>query len=203
MWTRPARSPSQHERSGFASLSSPFVRPRCWLPLLALAACRPASHAKRPAQPPLDTAAVSRLWRAPKDSANDRLLATPRVITKPTVVVFWLRASDSLSHDSAQAAARDLDFYTEQVATSLTDNGIGLVATKADTVFVEQADHHQRAIVLSGLDYPYGYLLIDPGTPERILTGVYNDEDLMDELHAYFDLPDDSDSSQTAPRVIT
>ena len=146
---------------------------------------------------------MSRLWRAPKDSANDRQLGTPRIITKPTVVVFWLRASDSLSRDSAQAASRDLDFYTERVATTLADNGIGLVATKADTVYVEQADHHHRAIVLSGLDYPYGYLLIDPGTPERILTGVYDDEDLLDELHAYFDLPDNADSSPALPRVIT
>ncbi len=186
----------------FCLIIFPFVRPRCWLPLLALAACRPASHAKRPAETIADTAALSRLWKAPKDTANDRVLGTPRVITKPTVVVFWLRASDSLSRDSAQAASRDLDFYTEHVAPTLADNGIGLVATKADTVYVEQADHHHRAIVLSGLDYPYGYLLIDPGTPERILTGVYDDEDLMDELHAYFDLPE-ADSSETTPRVIT
>lgn len=179
------------------------VRPRWWLPLLALAACRPAPHAKRPAVPAADTAALSHLFKAPRDTANERQLDTPRVITKPTVVVFWLRASDSLSRDSAQAASRDLDFYTEQVAGTLTDNGIGLIATKADTVYVEQPDHHHRAIVLSGLDYPYGYLLIDPGTPERILTGVYDDDDLMDELHAYFDLPDDSDSSQASPRVIT
>lgn len=187
----------------FRLIIFPLVRPRYWLPLVALTACRPASHAKRPAQPALDTAALSRLWRAPKDSANDRLLDSPRIITKPTVVVFWLHASDSLSRDSAQAASRDLDFYTEQVAATLTDNGIGLVATKADTVYVEQPDHHHRAIVLAGLDYPYGYLLIDPGTPERILTGVYDDEDLLDELHAYFDLPDNSDSSQASPRVIT
>ena len=180
-----------------------LVRPRYWVSLLALAACRPASHAKRPAQPLADTAALSRLWKAPKDSANDRVLAVPRVIAKPTVVVFWLHASDSLSRDSAQVASRDLDFYTEQIATTLADNGIGLVATKADTVYVEQPDHHHRAIVLSGLDYPYGYLLVDPGTPERILTGVYDDADLMDELHAYFDLPDNSDSSQVSPRVIT
>ena len=178
------------------------MRPRYWLPLVALVACRPTSHAKRPAQPLADTASLSRLLHAPHDSAGDRLLHTPRVIGKPTVVVFWLHAGDSLSRDSSQAAARDLDFYTEQVAGTLADNGIALVATNADTVYVEQADHHHRAIVLSGLDYPYGYLLVDPGTPERILTGVYNDEDLMDELHAYFDLPD-SDSSQTAPRVIT
>jgi hypothetical protein len=179
------------------------VRPRFWLPLVALAACRPTPHAKRPAQPLADTTALSRLWRHPHDSANDRLLHTPRVISKPAVVVFWLRASDSLSRDSAQAASRDLDFYTEQVAGTLADNGIALVATNADTVYVEQPDHHHRAVVLSGLDYPYGYLLIDPGTPERILTGIYDDEDLMDELHAYFDLPDDSDSSQASPRVIT
>ena len=150
-----------------------------------------------------DTAALSRLWKAPKDTANERLLGTPRVISRPTVVVFWLRASDSLSRDSAQAASRDLDFYTERIAPTLADNGIGLIATRADTVYVEQPDHTHRAIVLSGFDYPYGYVLLDPGTPERILTGVYNDDDLMDELHAYFDLPDDSDSSQVSPRVIT
>ena len=173
------------------------------LPLVALTACRPAPHAKRAQAPPLDTAALSHLWKAPKDSANDRLLATPRVIDQPTVVVFWLRACDSLSRDSARAASRDLDFYTEQIASTLANNGIGLIATKADTVYVEQPDHHQRAIVLAGLDYPYGYLLIDPGTPERILTGVYDDEDLLDELHAYFDLPDSSDSSALSPRVIT
>lgn len=151
----------------------------------------------------LDTAGLSRLWKAPKDSANDRLLNTPRLITKPSVVVFWLRATDSLSRDSAQAASHDLDFYTEQIAATLADNGIELIATKADTVYVDQLDHHRRAIVLSGWDHPYGYLLIDPGTPERILTGVYDDEDLLDELHAYFDLPDESDSSHTTPRVIT
>ena len=180
-----------------------LVRPRFWLPLLAIASCRPASHAKRPAEPVTDTASLSRLWRAPHDTTNERVLRTPRVISEPTVVVFWLRASDSLSRDSVQAASRDLDFYTEQIATTLTDNGIGLVATRADTVYVVQADHTHRPIVLSGYDYPYGYLLIDPGTPERILTGVYDDEDLMDELHAYFDLPDRSDSSQASPRVIT
>lgn len=187
----------------FRFIIFPVVRPRYWLPLVALAACRPASHAKRPAEPLSDTAALSRLLRSPHDTANDRLLHTPRVIGKPSVVVFWLRASDSLSRDSAQEASRDLDFYTEQVAGALADNGIALVATNADTVYVEQPDHHHRAIVLSGLDYPYGYLLVDPGTPERILTGVYNDDDLMDELHAYFDLPDDSDSSGVSPRVIT
>jgi hypothetical protein len=127
----------------------------------------------------------------------------PRIVTAPSVVVFWLRASDTLNRDSAQAASRDLDFYTEQVAQTLARNGIMLVPTNADTVYVELADHQRRAIVLSGLDYPYGYLLIDPGTPERILTGVYNDEDLLDELDAYFDLTEEQDSTHAVPRVIT
>jgi hypothetical protein len=178
------------------------VRTHWRIILLALVACRP-SHPKRPAEPIADTAAISTLWRAPRDSARDRILRTPRVITEPSVVVFWLKAGDSLSHDSAQAASHDLDFYTEQIAATLAENGIGLVPTNADTVYVEQPDHHHRAIVLSGLDYPYGYLLIDPGTPERILTGVYDDDDLMDELHAYFDLPERSDSTEATPRVIT
>ena len=56
-------------------------------------------------------------------------------------------------------------------------------------------------MLLSGLDYPYGYLLIDPGGPERILTGVYADDDLLEELRVYFDLPDDTTSAQ--PRVAT
>ena len=196
-------TPVTARESEFRFIIFPPVRPRYWFPLLALAACRPDSHAKRPAAPIADTAELSHLWKAPKDTAHERVLRTPRVISEPTVVVFWLRASDSLSHDSAQAASRDLDFYTEQIAATLADNGIGLVATRADTVYVVQSDHTHRPIVLSGYDYPYGYLLVDPGTPERILTGVYNDEDLMDELHAYFDLPDESDSSNTRPRVIT
>jgi len=152
---------------------------------------------------PADTSSLTFLWHAPHDSIHDRLLLSPRVVTEPSVVVFWLRSGDSLNRDSALSVSRDLDFYTEQVAQTLARNGIALVPTNADTVYVEQSDHTRRAIVLSGLDYPYGYLLIDPGTPERILTGVYNDDDLRDELNAYFDLTDEPDSTHVTPRVIT
>ena len=169
--------------------------------LLALVACRPPHPVRRAVRHPVDSGGVS-LLRIPHDSIHERLLKTPRVITQPTVVVFWLRASDTLSQDSAQDASRDLDYYTQQVATTLARNEIALVPTHADTVYVEQAGHKRRAISLSGLDYPYGYLLIDPGTPERILTGVYDDEDLLDELAAYFDL-DEQDTTRSAPRVIT
>jgi hypothetical protein len=68
-------------------------------------------------------------------------------------------------------------------------------------VYVALPRNARRAILLSGLDYPFGYLLIDPGGPERILTGVYADEDLLEELRVYFDLPDDTTSVQ--PRITT
>ena len=178
---------------------------RIWIPLLVLAACRPSPHPIRRASVAArpDSAALSGLWRAPRDSVHDRLLRLPRIVTQPSVVVFWLRSGDTLNRDSAQAASRDLDFYTEQVAGTLARNGIALLPTNADTVYVELADHTRRAIVLSGLDYPYGYLLIDPGTPERILTGIYTDDDLLDELDAYFDLSEEPDSTRVIPRVIT
>ena len=137
------------------------------------------------------------------DRAHDPALTTPRVITEPSVIVFWLPRTDTLSRDSLEAASRDLDYYTEQVAPRLQDNDIALVPTNVDTVYVEQPGHGRRPIVLSGLDYPYGYLLVDPGTPERILTGIYDDEELLDELNAYFDLSDESDSARAAPRVVT
>ena len=143
------------------------------------------------------------MLRERPDRARDPALTTPRVITEPSVIVFWLPTTDTLSRDSLEAASRDLDFYTEQVALRLQDNDIALVPTNGDTVYVEQPRHGRRAIVLSGLEYPYGYLLVDPGTPERILTGIYDDEELLDELNAYFDLSDEPDSTHVPPRVIS
>src|SRR3989441_253960 len=136
----------------------------------------------------------------PRDS-TDSALVTPRVVTEPSVVLFWLRAADTLGVDDQAEAFDDLKYYTEQVASALQSNGIRLVATNADTVYVALPNNKLRPILLSGLDFPFGYLFIDPGGPERILTGVYADEELMDELRAYFDLSDDSTAVQ--PRITT
>jgi len=133
--------------------------------------------------------------------AADSALARPRVVGEPSVVLFWLRAADTLNAGDQSDAFDDLKYYTEQLAPALEANGIKLLATNADTVYVALPKHGRRMIVLSGLDYPYGYLLIDPGGPERILTGVYADDELMDELRAYFDLPEDSTAAQ--PRITT
>ena len=68
-------------------------------------------------------------------------------------------------------------------------------------MYVPLSNKQRRTVLLSGLDYPFGYLLVDPGGPERILTGVYEDAELLDELRAYFDLADDS--LPPPPRVTT
>jgi hypothetical protein len=136
----------------------------------------------------------------PRDS-TDSTLVIPRVVTEPSVVLFWLRAADTLGTDDRADTFDDFKYYTEQVAPALQASGIRLLATNAETVYVALPNNTRRTILLSGLDYPYGYLLIDPGGPERILTGVYAEDDLMDELRAYFDLPDDTTSVQ--PRITT
>src|SRR5207237_1091279 len=100
--------------------------------------------------------------------STDSSLAAPRVITTPSVVLFWLHAADTLSGDDQADTFDDLKYYTAQVAPALAASGIQLVATNADTVFVSLPNARRRTILLSGLDYPYGYLLIDPGGPERI-----------------------------------
>ncbi len=164
--------------------------------LASLVSCQIRPFAKK--TPRGDSVDLARL--VPRGAVDSTLLV-PRVITEPSVVLFWLRAADTLGSDDRTDTFDDLKYYTEQVAPALEAGGIKLLATNADTVYVSTPDSKRRTILLSGLDYPYGYLLIEPGGPERILTGVYADQDLMDELRAYFDLPDDSTSAQ--PRVTT
>jgi len=164
--------------------------------LLCVASCRTRSLARMAQQS--DSVEFARL--GPQDSTHGTLLV-PRVVKQPSVVLFWLRAADTMAAEDRADTFDDLKYYTEQIAPALEAGGINLLATNADTVYVELPNHTRRVILLSGLDYPYGYLLIDPGGPERILTGVYPDDDLLEELRVYFDLPDDTTSAQ--PRVAT
>ena len=136
----------------------------------------------------------------PADSA-DSALAAPRVVTGPTVILFWLAAGDTLHPDAAAAAQDDLDYYTEKVSPVLAVHGITLHPTNSDTVYVALPNRQRRVILLSGLDQPFGYVLIEPGDVERILTGVYDDESLMDEIRAYFEIEDDT--TTVRPKITT
>jgi hypothetical protein len=169
--------------------------PRALL-LLALVGCRDSrSGARTPVADSLDAAEY-----IPRDSL-DSALNMPRLITERTVVVFWVHAGDTLNADDAASALEDLNYYTEKVSAALTAYGITLVPTNSDTVYLSLPNRQRRPILLTGLDYPFGYLLIEPGGVERVLAGVYADDELMDEIKAYFDLPDDT--TKVAPRITT
>ena len=86
---------------------------------------------------PADRAAVDQLLEefgtpGPRDSA----LVAPRLITGPTLVVFWLTAADTLHPDDAASALDDMNYYTEQIMPRLTGWGVALVPTNADTLYI-------------------------------------------------------------------
>ena len=164
-----------------------------------LAACRTqnAAVADRASGDSLDFADLS-----PADSA-DSILLTPRLVTGPTVIVFWLVSADTFSADDQAEALDELNYATEQLAPTLARSNIQLVPTNSDSVYVSLPNNKRRLILLSGVDYPFGYVLIEPGSAERILAGVYADDELLDEVEAYFDLPATADSTSTGPRIST
>jgi hypothetical protein len=136
------------------------------------------------------------------DSA-DSVLLTPRLVTGPTVIVFWLAGADTFSADDQAEALDELNFATEQIAPMLARNNIKLLPTNSDSVYVALPNNRRRLILLAGVDYPFGYVLIEPGSAERILAGVYADDELLDEIEAYFDLPPTTDSTSEGPRIST
>ena len=139
---------------------------------------------------------------SPGDS-TDSALFTPRVVSGPTVIVFWLAGADTFSAADQAEALDELNFTTERIAPALARANIRLVPTNSDSVYVTLPNRQRRLILLSGVDYPFGYLLVEPGTPERILAGVYADDELLDEIEAYFDLPSAADSTPVGPRIST
>ena len=136
------------------------------------------------------------------DSADSTLL-TPRLVTEPTVIVFWLASADTFSADDQAEALEELNFTTERIAPTLVRANIKLLPTNSESIYVALPNRQRRLILLSGVDYPFGYVLVEPGTAERILAGLYADDELLDEVEAYFDLPPASDSTPAKPRIST
>ncbi len=133
--------------------------------------------------------------------AGLRPLAAAPIITEPTVVAFWLAASDTLRGGEGADLLDDFRSYTSLVAPDLDDAGITLVATTADSVIVQIAHGPRRVIMLGGLDFPFGYVLVDPGMPETILTGVSTDDELMEQVDWYFGV-DDADPDSAPGQVV-
>src|SRR5205823_14703162 len=81
----------------------------------------------------------------PRDSGSSALSGS-RFIGEPSVLLFWLKAADTLSADDQAAAFDDLKYSTEQVAAALEGAGIKLLATNSDTVYVTLANKRFRPI---------------------------------------------------------
>jgi hypothetical protein len=140
-----------------------------------------------------------------RSAAGDHTLAHPLevapVVRKATVVAFWLPATDTLSGGNAADLLDDFRSYTSRVAPALEDADIDLVATTADSIIVELERGPRRVIALGGLDYPFGYVLVEPGFAETILTGVSTDDDLLDQVGWYFGL-EEEDTDSTPGHVV-
>ena len=153
---------------------------RLAIALLALLACQPGPRDRGEAP-----AIASALQPVP-------------VVRKPAVVAFWLVAADSLGRVDGDSLSHDFENYTRLVAPLLEEQEIALVTTHADSIIVERDGAPSRVVMLSGLDYPFGYVLIDPGFPERIITGVSTDDELLDEIDWYFGVDEEEGDSGSA-----
>jgi hypothetical protein len=128
------------------------------------------------------------------------------VITQATVVAFWLASADSIPERSRPAIRDGFRRSNVMIAKYLSDTDIQLVATVTDTVVIQLANGVRRIVQLTGLDFPYGYVLIDPGYAEEFHTGLPDDDDLRDALDDYFGLESDAPGprhriASSGPRV--
>lgn len=138
-----------------------------------------------------------------REEGRDSVLTTPRLVTGPSLIVFWLAAGDTLNPDDAATALDDMNYYTEQIGSHLERWGIALLPTNSDTLHIALPNSKRRSVLLTGLEVPFGYVIAEPGGVERILPGVYAAEELLEEVRVYFDL--EADTTTTAPptKVIT
>ncbi len=124
------------------------------------------------------------------------------VIQEAAVVAFWLPASDTLAPGEGADLLDDFRAYAHLAGPYLDERGIPLLGTNAESLLVELADGPRRVIMLSGLDYPFGYVLVEPGYAESILTGVYTEEELLAEVDWYFGLGEEGERRERRGQVV-
>src|ERR1041385_1735818 len=116
---------------------------------------------------------------------------TVAVLTDAAVVAFWLKAADTIPADLRRRVREEFRRSNQVVADYLSDTDVGIVATVNDTVVVRLPSGERRLVMLSGLDFPYGYVFIEPGYAEEFHTGLAGDDDLEGAIDDYFGLEDD------------
>jgi hypothetical protein len=131
---------------------------------------------------------------------TDAALTVP-VLVEPTVVAFWLSRTDTLPVPEARQTRADFLKLAEAIARYLSDTDVRFVRTASDTVVVQLAGGIERTVMLSGLDFPYGFVLIDPGYAEEFHTGMDLVADLEDAIADYFGLDDQQRESKPRHRI--
>ncbi len=109
------------------------------------------------------------------------------VLKDAAVVAFWLAAVDTLPEKSRRAIQEEFRRSNDAIADYLSDTDVVLVTTLSDTVVVESGDE-RYLVLLSGFDFPFGYLLVEPGYDEEFHTGLIIDQDLEAAIDEYFEL---------------
>ena len=129
-----------------------------------------------------------------RETRSARFIVPPgaAVITQASVVAYWLASADSIPERSRLAIRDGFRRSNAMIAKYLSDTDIQLVATVSDTVVIQLPNGVRRIVQLTGLDFPYGYVLIDPGYAEEFHTGLPDDDDLRDALDDYFGLESDT-----------
>jgi hypothetical protein len=138
----------------------------------------------------------------PAGLAGLRDTAPALVIQEAAVVAFWLPASDTLAPGEGADLLDDFRAYAHLAGPSLDERGIPLLGTNAESLLVDLSGGPRRVIMLSGLDYPFGYVLVEPGYAESILTGVYTEEELLAEVDWYFGLGEDGERRERRGQVV-
>jgi hypothetical protein len=150
--------------------------------VLASGACHPGEHRR------ISSTALGPAHPAVADSTAPEWTDSMLTLDSATVVVFWTSASDTLEAKAREEAAAELKATAAWAGDFLDGFRIPIVATHARGVYVDTPSGTRRFVDFRGLDYPFGFVLIDPGYPERFLTGMVGEDDLRDELVDYFDL---------------
>ena len=102
------------------------------------------------------------------------------------MVAFWLSAVDTLPEPSRRAIQQEFRRSNDAMSDYLSDTDVALVTTRSDTVVVE-TEEERYLVLLSGFDFPFGYLLVEPGYEEEFHTGLMVDEDLQSVIDEYFE----------------
>ena len=163
---------------------------RSWLLLvLALAACKAERARPNHASSSRSKSRTGHLGGLPTSPKGGGSKARPAlVVRKATVVAFWLPGADTLDEGDASDALEDLRAGSGHLANYLKDQEVTVLGSVSDSIWIEVPNGPRRLVMLVGLDYPYGYVMIDPGFPEQVITGGSSDEELQDAADDYFGL---------------